>query len=142
MPKTVKPLTDRQIKSAKPKDKPYKLFDGSGLYLEVRKTGKKVFRLKFNNKTITIGNYPAVSLSEARDYVLNKNRQKSKLSSISFKDVCDEFFEKKKYELSEKHFKTQKRRIEMYMYNILDMSINDIEKKMRYRYCKMQKQTN
>lgn len=33
MPKRVLPLTDLQVKNAKPKDKPYKLTDGGGLYL-------------------------------------------------------------------------------------------------------------
>ncbi|WP_282183677.1 hypothetical protein [Herbaspirillum sp. ST 5-3] len=30
MPKLVTPLTDVQVKNAKPKDKPYKLFDCGG----------------------------------------------------------------------------------------------------------------
>lgn len=33
-------LTDVQIKQAKPKKKPYKLTDGTGLYLEVKAVGK------------------------------------------------------------------------------------------------------
>eukprot|EP01034_Spumella_vulgaris_P034081 gene34081-42026_t len=41
MPRTVIPLTDTQVKNAKPKDKPYKLADGGGLYLEVMPTGAK-----------------------------------------------------------------------------------------------------
>jgi hypothetical protein len=35
MPKMVPPLTQLQIRNAKPKGKPYKLADGGGLYLEV-----------------------------------------------------------------------------------------------------------
>ena len=34
------PLTDTQIKHAKPKDKPYKIADGEGLYLLVNIRGK------------------------------------------------------------------------------------------------------
>jgi hypothetical protein len=33
MPKRIMPLTDLQVKNAKPKEKNYKLSDGSGLYL-------------------------------------------------------------------------------------------------------------
>jgi hypothetical protein len=40
-------LTDRLIKSAKPKDKDYRLSDGKGLYLQVTKAGNKSFRVKF-----------------------------------------------------------------------------------------------
>ena len=43
------PLNDRQIKNAKPAEtgKKAKLFDGSGLYLEVTPAGGKIFRLKY-----------------------------------------------------------------------------------------------
>lgn len=34
MPKIATPLTDIQIKNAKPKEKAYKLADGGGMYLE------------------------------------------------------------------------------------------------------------
>lgn len=35
-------LTARQVETAKPKDKPYKLADGGGLYLLVNPNGKRV----------------------------------------------------------------------------------------------------
>ncbi|MGY0579432.1 MAG: tyrosine-type recombinase/integrase [Paraglaciecola chathamensis] len=63
-------LTDRLIKSAKPKDKDYRLSDGKGLYLQVTKAGNKSFRLKFRingkEKKLVIGLYPDVTLQEAR----------------------------------------------------------------------------
>lgn len=40
-------MSDITIKSAKTKDKPYKLADGGGLYLEVMPTGSKLWRMKF-----------------------------------------------------------------------------------------------
>ncbi|MFA7437087.1 tyrosine-type recombinase/integrase [Castellaniella sp.] len=58
------------INAAKPKDKPYALTDGGGLYLEILPTGTKVWRYKFHfegrRDKITIGRYPAVSLKDAR----------------------------------------------------------------------------
>lgn len=64
------PLNDRQIRNAKPQEKPYKLADGGGLYLYVTPKGTKSFRLKFRfdgkEQVLTIGKYPHVSLSEAR----------------------------------------------------------------------------
>lgn len=39
------PLTDTTIKNAKPKAKPYRLFDGGGLYLEVAPAGGRWWRL-------------------------------------------------------------------------------------------------
>jgi hypothetical protein len=37
-------LTDTQCRTAKPKDKPYKLSDGKGLYLEIKPNGVKAWR--------------------------------------------------------------------------------------------------
>jgi hypothetical protein len=39
VPRTVKPLTDTQIKNAKPKVKEYNLADGQGLYLRIKPSG-------------------------------------------------------------------------------------------------------
>jgi len=129
MPRVITPLTDKKIKSAKPKDKTYKLFDGGGLYVEIRKTGKKIFRFKDGNSTVTIGEYPIVTLLEAREWVRGKKKESLGISSKKFSEVCDEFFEKKQDELSQKHLKTQKRRVEMYMSNLINKRINAIEKK-------------
>jgi len=64
------PLTDRQIKAAKPEEKDYRLSDEKGLYLQVTKAGTKSFRLKFRisgkEKKLVIGQYPEVSLQVAR----------------------------------------------------------------------------
>lgn len=63
-------LTNVQIKNAYPKDKPYKLSDGRGLYLLVHNNGSKYWRMayRFNNKQkdLALGVYPHISLLEAR----------------------------------------------------------------------------
>jgi integrase len=65
------PLTDTKVKTAKPKDKPYKLSDGRGMYLLVNTTGSKYwqFHFRINGKqgTYQIGTYPDTSLKKARD---------------------------------------------------------------------------
>lgn len=71
MPKIVTPLTDTQVKNAKPKDKSYKLFDGGGLYLEVTTSGGKLWRMKYRKvdgkeNRLAFGAYPEVTLSDAR----------------------------------------------------------------------------
>lgn len=40
------PLTDIKIRSAKPREKTFKLFDSGGLYLEVSSTGGQVLALE------------------------------------------------------------------------------------------------
>ncbi len=72
------PLNDRQIKNAKPAAKPYKLADGKGMFLQVTPAGGKLWRLKYRingkEKLLSIGKYPTVSLSEAREAAENARR--------------------------------------------------------------------
>lgn len=64
------PLTDTEIKKAKPVEKDYKLFDGGGLFLLIKPTGGKLWRLKYlfegKEKLISLGTYPETTLAEAR----------------------------------------------------------------------------
>ena len=63
-------LTDKAVKSAKPREKTYRIFDGEGLYLEISPKGGKYWRMKcrFRGKEdrLAFGVYPKTSLSEAR----------------------------------------------------------------------------
>ena len=65
------PLTDIAIRSAKAADKPVRLFDGGGLYLELSPAGGKWWRLKYRfagkEKRLSLGVYPEVGLKEARE---------------------------------------------------------------------------
>ena len=71
-------LNDRQIKNAKPAEKPFKLNDGKGLYLYINTSGGKLWRFDFSyngkRKTLSIGKYPTVSLVEARQAAENARR--------------------------------------------------------------------
>ena len=64
-------LTDTAIRKAKPADKPYRIFDGGGLYIEIAPSGGKLWRLKYRidgkEKRLAIGTYPDVPLIEARN---------------------------------------------------------------------------
>ncbi len=44
------PLTDTAIRTAKPADKPMRLFDGGGPYLELSPAGGKWWRLKYRHQ--------------------------------------------------------------------------------------------
>lgn len=62
-------LNDQKCKNAKPKDKIYKLFDGGGLYLEIKPTGGKQWRLKRysgKEKRLSFGSYPIIRLKDSR----------------------------------------------------------------------------
>jgi len=64
-------LTDAKIRNAKPSDKPIKLTDAGGLYLEVRPTGAKLWRYRYRiagkENLFALGKYPALGLAEARE---------------------------------------------------------------------------
>lgn len=66
------PLTNAQVKAVKPDSggKIVKMSDGGGLQLHVLPTGTKSWRLAYRwggkQKTLTLGNFPEVSLAEAR----------------------------------------------------------------------------
>ncbi len=64
-------LTDTRIRSAKPKAKAYKLSDGGGMYLLVSRDGGRYWRLDYRfagkRRTLALGIYPAVTLSDARN---------------------------------------------------------------------------
>lgn len=70
MPKRIQPLTELQVKNAKPRATEYKLSDGLGLHLLVTPSGGKLWRLQYlfggKQKSIAFGAYPSVSLASAR----------------------------------------------------------------------------
>ena len=72
MAKKVAPLTNTEVKQAKPRDKDYTLSDGDGLQLRVKTTGSKLWILKYSHPiskkrtNISFGKYPDVSLADAR----------------------------------------------------------------------------
>ena len=64
------PLSDTTIRNAKPKTKPYKLFDEGGLFVIVTPNGGKWWRHKFRHngkeQLLSFGTYPEVGLKDAR----------------------------------------------------------------------------
>jgi len=64
-------LDNRTILAAQPKAKPYRLFDGAGLFLVVKPTGAKAWMLRLQvagkRHDVGLGGFPAVSLKEARE---------------------------------------------------------------------------
>lgn len=89
-------LSDAKIKTLKAQEKFYRILDADRLYIEVRPTGAKVWRLKFtlNGKegSISLGEYPAVSLAEARAL---KDEVKAKIAK-GINPVQDKREQKKK----------------------------------------------
>lgn len=143
MPKRIIPLTDLQVKNAKPKEKEYKLSDGGGLYLLITPSGGKLWRLDYSfsgkRKTLFLKSYPEKSLSDARrdradarallangvDPVAVVKAQKmqlhvqSELDANTFEIVAREWFSKNRPVWSDAHIKTIKSRLERDVYPII-----------------------
>ena len=82
-------LTDAKIRAAKPDEKSYKLADANNMFLLVHPNGSKYWRLRYRHlgkeKTLALGQYPEVSLSEARE----KRDEARKLISDGI-DPCEQ----------------------------------------------------
>lgn len=64
-------LTDTVCRAAKPRERPYKMADGEGLFLLVQPTGSRLWRMAYRfegkQKTLAFGIYPYVTLADARE---------------------------------------------------------------------------
>lgn len=64
-------LSDAAIRAAKPADTQFKLYDEGGLFLIVKPSGGKLWRLKYRylgkEQQLSVGRYPEVGLKEARE---------------------------------------------------------------------------
>lgn len=138
-------LAEVAFRQAKPKDRPYKLSDGGGLYLLVNPNGSKYWRLKYRfgakEKSLSLGVYPNISASRAREKVLeakllldtgedpsiHKKRSKLGQGKDTFSLIAQEWYEKASGRWSKDHatrvWQTIKADALPYLGN---MSINDI----------------
>jgi integrase len=71
-------LTDTALRAVKSGEKAIKLFDGDGLFLFVTPSGTKSWRLKYHfqnkEKLIVLGQYPLLSLKEARQRAMDARK--------------------------------------------------------------------
>ncbi|HTW37557.1 MAG TPA: integrase arm-type DNA-binding domain-containing protein [Steroidobacteraceae bacterium] len=72
-------LTETRIRAVKPREKPYKLPDGRGLYLLVSPTGGRLWRLRYRyagrESMLGLGAYPEVTLKAARERANDARKQ-------------------------------------------------------------------
>jgi integrase len=133
MPKIATPLRDLQIAQAKPKAKDYRLFDGGGLFLLIKTTGVKNWRIKYKKPDgrdglTALGDYPALSLAQARakrdemaaklaagiDPAAEKATAKTGGGVITFERLARDWWESQK-KWSEHHAARVWRRFEQYV---------------------------
>jgi len=127
-------LTDTSVRNAKPRAKPYKIYDSGGLFLLITPSGNKWWRLKFRyggkEKLLSLGVYPEVTLKEARvrrdqehkniafDVDPSMHRKAAKLAKAdshknTFEIVAREWFEKRSSIWAGTHSEKVIRRLEV-----------------------------
>ena len=143
------PLTHLKCQNAKPKEKKYKLFDGRGLFLEIRPNGSKYWRMKYRylgkEKLLAFGVFPEIPIQDARQKCLEARklldehqdpssvRQEAKRiakqnADHSFEVVAREWHDNFCNKWSEGHAKTVLRRMEIDVFpEIGSMPITEIK---------------
>lgn len=137
-------LSDTALRNAKPTDKPYKLYDERGLYLIVNPSGGKWWRLKYRldgkEKTISLGTYPEVTLSQARgkrddaralvaaktdpSHHRKETKTQARLAAQNtFEAVANEWHALHTKSKSERHQQRVKRWLEFYLYPSLGQRV-------------------
>ena len=146
------PLTDTAIKKAKSEAKDYKMADGGSMYLLVKATGSKCWRLKYRiggrEKLMAFGMYPDVSLADARgrreqarkllangvdpSAIKQKAKQEKvkilQIAENSFRNLATEFHKVKSPMWTEGHAKQWMGNLEKYAMPVIgNKPITDIE---------------
>ena len=130
-------LSNTAIINAKAAEKPYKLYDTDGLFLQVTPKGGKWWRLKYRfegkEKSISLGVYPHISLSQARerkdaakkllamDINPSENRKETKAlnklnTENTFESVAREWWQSHMTNKAESHKEKVIRRFELYLF--------------------------
>ena len=118
-------LTDIQVRSLKPRERPYKVSDGRGLILFVSTTGARSWRFQYRfegkQRTAYLGKYPDISLARARERLQGARTMLAEgvdpaagkaNAEKTFEDVAREWFERWKEGRHERHAHYVIRRLE------------------------------
>jgi len=153
MPRVTTPLTDTQIKQAKPKAKEYNLVDGAGLALRIKPHGSKLWIFNYyrpfsrKRANLSIGSYPAVSLADARkkretyrellaqeidpkEHIDSLKRKNIEAHQNTLEHVAAQWLEVKKSNISADHAKDTWRSFELHIFpDLANVPIHKIKAK-------------
>jgi integrase len=122
-------LTEMAVKSAKPRERTYRLTDGGGMFLEIKPSGSKYWRMHYRHegkqKTLAFGVYPEVGLATARERRNDARKllrdgidpnQKDAIQPLaetaSFEAITREWLDKRANILSKRHIDYLTRQLE------------------------------
>lgn len=151
MAKITTRLTDKDIKSAKPKDKEYNLFDGDGLRLRIKPNGSKQWIFNYykpitgKRANLSLGRYPDLSLANARKNAMaarellaqgidpqeERKRQElvhKEIYEHTFVKVSEDWFNLKKHEVTPDYAVDIWRSLELHVFpQIANTPVKDID---------------
>lgn len=151
MAKQIKPLTDTEIKAAKPQKSDYTLHDGDGLQLLVKTTGSKIWQFRYyrpiskKRAKLSFGAYPSISLQDARklrvearsliakdidpqDHQRDQLRQTQEARANTFQVVAGLWWEVKRTSVTEDYAKDIWRSLEKDVFPMIgNLAITDIK---------------
>ncbi|EJD6367581.1 integrase [Providencia huaxiensis] len=151
MARKTKPLTDTEIKAAKPQDKDYQLYDGDGLTLLIKSSGSKLWQFRYyrpytkQRTKQSFGAYPTVTLSDARklraesrsllakdidpqEYQKDQIRNSQEAKTNTFQLVAERWWEVKKSTVTEDYGNDIWRSLERDVFPAIgDISVTDIK---------------
>jgi len=142
MARTTKPLTNTEVKHAKPKDKVYTLSDGDGLQLRIKPNGTKLWLFDYHRPytkkrtCLSFGAFPELSIAEARgkrkaarellaqnidpkEHREETDRLNETAHNNTFKHIAAKWLEVKKGSISTGHAKDTWRSLELHIFPTL-----------------------
>ncbi|MDP2518733.1 tyrosine-type recombinase/integrase [Shimia thalassica] len=135
-------LTESKIRTAKPRDKRYRMSDGGGLVMDITPAGKKVWRYRLQNdgkdSVVTLGTYPELGLLDARQAALDIRKEgvapavaKARVvaaQGITFQSVADLFMARERPHWAVGHYERFHNRMTHDVYPMLgDLHPRDIK---------------
>ncbi|MBG6240867.1 MAG: DUF4102 domain-containing protein [Candidatus Symbiopectobacterium sp. Dall1.0] len=151
MGRQTKPLSDTEVKAAKPRETDYSLYDGDGLELVIKTTGSKLWQYRYyrpltkKRAKLSFGTYPAVTLADARkrrteskslltknidpqEHILEQQRQMREIRANTFKVVTERWLQVKKSSITEDYATDIWRSLEKDIFPAIgDLCITDIK---------------
>jgi integrase len=142
MPKVVAPLTDTQVKNAKPRDKEYNLSHGKGLQLRIKPSGRKVWLFNYfrpyskKRANLKIGEYPNTTLAQAtstrnkylalveqsidpQEHEIEEGRKTLVQKEATLSNVSNDWLKIKRTTVSEDYAEKVKRMLELHVFKSL-----------------------
>ncbi|MEN9261424.1 MAG: integrase arm-type DNA-binding domain-containing protein [Thermostichus sp. HHBFW_bins_43] len=127
-------LNDLKMRTLKPREKSFKVFDGDGLYLEVMPSGSRLWRVKYRfqgkEKRLSLGRYPEVGLKAAREKCFEIRRELAAgrdpaqtrreeaaraKGACSFGAMAEEWYEIQQLGWSPRHAETVRQRLDQHI---------------------------